>query len=320
MATPPPVKAPNPFFGQAELGRHLLTAADHHRLPRVMLFAGPAALGKATAARFLASYDLCQQAAPRPCGRCADCRATTANTHPELIIIDPPAGTSIGVDGIRQVMAQYATVRQRPSRWLLLMAAERLSEAAANTMLKFLEELPSGVQVLMTTDQLEELPSTLRSRATVYFWHLVQTTELRQAGRSADLSVDDIARAAGRPDWLPGSAVVTNTAQQEDELIELFLHDLNLGWSALPSGPTATQRFRTDQQLGFEELVIRELLLAMTQAHGRSLWPRWRDRLRQVSQTLSLDRIRTLAERYLDRTMYSTNIQPRLLYADLHLA
>ncbi len=309
-----------PFIGQELLGQHLMSALDNRRLAQVLLFIGPRALGKAAAARWLIQRALCGQTANRSCGQCASCRQVSNGSHPEAQIIDPPAGEPIGIDIIRQALQTYATVNwHHTARWLLMVDAERLTESASNTMLKFMEELPPGLRVVLTTAEPQRLLSTLRSRASIYRWHTV--TGKKMAPSTNKLSTPQqaaVARAVGRPGWYQtwsvNEAKISADRQQALATAEQIV-------SGTPRSATgsALMREQVFDNLKFEELIVRELLLLSSGVKSRLLWPTLRDELTRLSGSVGLSRMVNLTQRWLARYDYSSNVQPRMLYEDLHL-
>ncbi len=100
------------------------------------------------------------------CGRCRACTTTMAGTHPDVRRV-VPEGLSIGVDEMRAIVA---TASRRPStgRWQIVVIedADRLTEGAANALLKVVEEPPPCTVFLLCAPSVdpEDIAITLRSR------------------------------------------------------------------------------------------------------------------------------------------------------------
>ncbi len=299
-----------PFVGHEELGRHLIQAMLVKRLPSVIMFVGPQAVGKTSAAIWLMKKSLCSAMKRQPCGICAACRQNTAGIHPDSVVIDSNSQNSVGISEIRDILQKYTLVPwQTTMRWLVIPNVERLTEAAANTMLKFLEEIPLHVQVIMTSSTPEKVLPTLRSRSAIYQWHLVSPATLRQ---DKDISPETIQRSAGRPGWLDMYAKAEERKLDTDQALAtatVFLQHQE-------SNTLQELSLSGDQKtiLVHDELVVRDLLLQSVGSHRRLLWPQ------KFSPTLQdVPRAIELAIKYIDRHTFSPNIQPRLLYEDLHL-
>ena len=302
-----------PFIGQEKLGGYLLDGLRTKQLPSALLFSGPKALGKTTAAIWLSRVSLCRASTPRPCEQCVDCRQSLNLIHPRQVIVQSTEHGRISIEAIRDALHRFLiTSAPNEERWVLIPDAEQMTEPAANTLLKFLEELPSQTRAILTTAQPAALLPTLRSRLTTLYWHLVPAATLR---RSIDQPPTTVQRAAGRPGWLAleASAWPSIAPSLFGQLIE---H--RPAASATSASPT-TDKQSTQHLLDDEELVVRELLLTVAGSKRRNLWPDKAVTTSDLAARIGLARLLNLAERYLERHTYSLNIQPRLLYEDLHL-
>ena len=137
------------------------------RMPHAALLYGPSGTGKLAFARSTAKRLVCESpAAEGACGECRGCHLVTAGSHPDAQEIMPLEGKSeIAVEQIRQMIERTTLTRQYGNhRCLIVAPAERMSIAAANTLLKTLEEPPLGTILVLVTDRPNALLSTIRSR------------------------------------------------------------------------------------------------------------------------------------------------------------
>lgn len=297
-----------PFIGHAELGRHLMQQLAAHRLPPAILFVGPRSVGKSSAAIWLAQWSLCTNKTSRPCGACPACRQILAHAHPNATILRAGEQSSIGIEEIRSALHQYELVSWDAGwRWLVITEAERLTEAATNTMLKFLEELPPEVRVIMTSSYPERLLPTLRSRTTIYQWHFVAPDELSPAGSGRDIA----ARSAGRPGWRQLLRDAAN--QQADQAMAVSTSQQLRQTQPASKERLSKDRSVVEKKMEYEEIVVREMLLSSVGSRRRLLWPSGDFTGLPIPSAL------TVATKYLDRYDLSPNLQSRLLYEDLHL-
>lgn len=131
------------------------------------LFTGPPGSGRSVAARAFAAALQCTKPEAGPgCGTCSGCRTTLAGTHPDVRQVIPE-GLSISVADMRSLVAG-ASRRPSVGRWqvLLIEDADRLTEGAANALLKAVEEPPPRTVFLLCapSDHPEDIAVTLRSR------------------------------------------------------------------------------------------------------------------------------------------------------------
>jgi DNA polymerase-3 subunit delta' len=129
------------------------------------VLAGPEGSGRSLAARAFAAALLCREGG---CGTCRDCRLALADQHPNEFVVEPE-GRDIHVDTIREEVWQpaYRTAPEPGRKVFLVREADRLSPAAADTLLKVLEEPPADTVFLLLSARAHELPDTIWSRCHV---------------------------------------------------------------------------------------------------------------------------------------------------------
>lgn len=114
----------------------------------------------------LAEALLCREDAPggQPCGRCASCRKIAAGNHPDLQLI-MPRGASVKIDQTRamQYMANLESY-EGGRRAVIIHQAHTMPPAAANSLLKILEEPREGLFLILTAPLGDSLLETILSR------------------------------------------------------------------------------------------------------------------------------------------------------------
>jgi len=151
--------------------QQLLAGARQNRLPHAWLLAGPAGIGKHHFAQRLAGLLLCEDKTARDatCGVCPGCHLLAAGHHPDLIRLTPEEDKSqIAVETLRESMQRLALSSHRGGRRILLIdPADALNDSGVNSLLKTLEEPPAGAHLILLTERLMALKSTLRSRCQI---------------------------------------------------------------------------------------------------------------------------------------------------------
>ena len=118
-------------------------------------------------ARQLAMQQLCHDLQDgMACGQCQSCKAFLQSAHGDLLLLQVPEGkTAIGIDQVREATH---FLQQTPlygaAKLLLVRDADQMTLAAANSLLKTLEEPPGNALVLLSTAEAWRLPPTVRSR------------------------------------------------------------------------------------------------------------------------------------------------------------
>ncbi|MCL4532432.1 MAG: DNA polymerase III subunit delta', partial [Actinobacteria bacterium] len=153
-------------IGHDRAVRLLQKSIDAERVSHAYLFSGPRGIGKATLAREFARALNCLQFQAGPCGECRSCRRIENGTHPDVRVINLEEGSkNISIETVRDLQEGVAL---RPFegrvKVYIIEEAERLSEAASNSLLKTLEEPPPSVVLLLTVLDATMLLPTIVSR------------------------------------------------------------------------------------------------------------------------------------------------------------
>jgi len=142
--------------------------ADRNWAPAYLL-AGSAGSGLEQAAAWLANAILCS-GAPPPCGGCRACRLVASHSHPDLARFAPAeakrkSGKDGPIDTIRGIIAHLAVRPSEADRQVVLLpGVDLLQPAAANALLKTLEEPPGGAVLILTVRNPTSVLPTIRSR------------------------------------------------------------------------------------------------------------------------------------------------------------
>ena len=118
-------------------------------------------------ARQLAMQQLCHDLQDgMACGHCQSCKAFLQGTHGDLLSLQVPEGkTAIGIDQVREATHfLQQTALYGAAKLLLVRDADQMTLAAANSLLKTLEEPPGNALVLLSSAEAWLLPPTIRSR------------------------------------------------------------------------------------------------------------------------------------------------------------
>ena len=125
------------------------------------LFTGPPGSGRSIAAGAFAAALQCHE---NGCGECTACRTARSGTHSDVTVISPQ-GLSITVDEARDIVRRASTM-PTTGRWQIVVIedADRLTEQAANALLKAVEEPPPRGVFLLCAPSTEDVPITILSR------------------------------------------------------------------------------------------------------------------------------------------------------------
>ena len=163
--------------------QQLMSQKKQQRLPHALFFSGVAGLGKTALAHALAQALLCRQplatstgnrVAGQACGECESCRLIEAGTHPDLYVVQPtpPDNTksktpvlTIRINAIRRLCNSLGQTSQMSGyRVAIIETADKMNAAAANSLLKTLEEPGENTLLILLSSSANRLPVTIRSR------------------------------------------------------------------------------------------------------------------------------------------------------------
>ena len=172
----------NAVIGQNQVTTSLMTALSSKQIHHAYLFSGPRGCGKTSSARILARSMNCEKGPiADPCGDCQSCRDLIANGPGSFDVIEMDAATHGLVDDARELRdkALFAPVQSRYKIYII-DEAHQLGPAAANALLKIVEEPPPYVIFIFATTEPEKVIPTIRSRTHHYQFRLVGPETLKE--------------------------------------------------------------------------------------------------------------------------------------------
>ncbi len=181
----------------------LKAALASGRMPGAYLFSGPSGIGKRLVADAFASAALCERAGEEACGECAACRKASSGNHPDLFVLAPELserGTvqNIRIDSVRDLQSALRFAPLEGARKIAIIdGADRLMEAAANSLLKTLEEPPPSTHFILISPYPMRLLATIRSRCRhLPFSPLPEEELAREIVRMHSIDEEDALRIA----------------------------------------------------------------------------------------------------------------------------
>ena len=157
----------------------LFNALKHHALSHAYLFVGESGTGKQSTANWLASSFLCQDSTtPVACGNCSSCKRIHDHQHPDVHHL-LPEGQSIKVNQMLAIKSHLGKSGMESAKQVLIVhQTERLTTAAANSLLKFIEEPEGELLVVFFTSNRQSVLPTIQSRCQVVYFQQIPSDEL----------------------------------------------------------------------------------------------------------------------------------------------
>ncbi len=268
------------ILGQQKAVNYLQKLVRQGRVPGALLFSGQDGVGKKKAALEFAKALNCEDIFARQngeaCGACASCLAIDKGTHPDVTLVDfvyqarlNVKGNAdeeelekeiekqqhLSVDTVRSVAAKSQQKAVGPGwKVLIIDKAETMQGAAANALLKFIEEPPAKtVWILITAKRATMLPTILSRCQPVLFAPLGE----KDVARLLSTHAPDVTQPARAARYSGGSI---SGALQAAEALEL-LEEGQFGTAAGPA-QVAGQLSRTAATARKEAQAVLDVLVS----------------------------------------------------------
>ncbi len=213
-------------LGQPKAVSYLTRVAASRRPAGAFLFFGPDGVGKKLAALEFAKALNCQSDMSRQsgvaCGECSSCRAAEKSIHPDITLVDflYQARQEIKKDvsdskyeeelekelakqqhiSIKTVRGVLSRAQQKSSQdgWKVFIIdhAQTLQAAAANALLKFLEEPPARTIFILLTNKRFAMLRTILSRCQPVAFGPLSSETVLQLAREHQIALDNPELAA----------------------------------------------------------------------------------------------------------------------------
>ncbi len=135
--------------------------SDSQEMTHAWVFTGPPGSGRSSAAVAFAQALICPN---QGCSDCNECKSAATGGHPDVEVIRTE-GLSIKVEEIRELLTRVAWAPTMGGwRVVVMEDADRLTESAANALLKAIEEPGTRTVWLLCAPTLHDVLPTIRSR------------------------------------------------------------------------------------------------------------------------------------------------------------
>jgi len=184
--------------GQEKVKEMFARALRERTLSHAYLLSGPEGLAKTAFARELA---VALVSACGGCGTCPECERARRGVHPDLHVVERE-GDLIRLEQVGPVIADLGLKPFSGSRrvWII-PEVEYLHPAAANKLLKSIEEPPAYVVFLLVTDRLERVLPTIVSRCQLVEFRSLSDAQiaayLRESHGLEGVEAEALARLSG---------------------------------------------------------------------------------------------------------------------------
>ena len=155
------------ILGNSRVKKILSKALQKKKVPNSMLFYGPEGIGKKDMALVLAKAMNCERKKDDACEVCSSCKAINAGNFPDVIEISPEKEV-IKIEQMRTLRKiAYLKPMMGKKRVFVVVDADKMTEEAANSLLKILEEPPLFSYIILVAQNPFMIMSTIQSRCQV---------------------------------------------------------------------------------------------------------------------------------------------------------
>lgn len=273
--------------------QYLIQRQQQTKVPHALLLTGSEGMGKQLFAQAFVKTLLCKQASSNgePCQTCKSCQLLAANNHPDYSYVAPvESGKAIKIDQIRELTQFLRDTTQLDGyKVALIINADAMNNAAANALLKTLEEPEGRCVLILTTAQPSLLPATIRSRCHKVSFPPVQLAAIKPWLRE-QLNSHAVDMLLNMADGAPLKAVALNEQLSKltpllDGLLELAAGRKNL-----------TETVKLCQAMGLLELLtwlsglVSDIIkLQLAQSSQHLMFVMYVAELKKLAQSAKLD-------------------------------
>jgi DNA polymerase-3 subunit delta' len=310
---------------QNQQWQQLLSRYQSNRLPHALLFAGAQGLGKFQLAEKFAQLLLCESSNQTACNSCHSCQWLQAQTHPDWFCLTPEEeGKAIKIEQVRELQESLNQTSHGHYKVVLIDPAEAMNRAAANALLKTLEEPPGQVIFLLISNQANLIPATVRSRCQILRFHspsLQQGCEWLHPQLPQSLSPAALLEIS---DYSPLRALDLADAKNMEEwskIITGFL-DFLLGKNDFLSLANFYAELNTISVIHYLYNALLDMVRLQLNPEAELKNSQWREKLTIISQQLSLASIYDFLDQLLQLKKHEQekiNLNRQLLWESLFI-
>ncbi len=179
------------ILGQERAVSILRNALMNNCLPHAYLFYGGEGAGRFTSALALSKALICKEEKTASCGSCSACLRIKKEGHPDVYVVRPqsrkgakewvtdPEMGAVRIEQIRELQ-RWIAVRGFEGGWRVAIfdGAEKMNPAAANALLKTLEEPPAQSLIILISPNRTQLLPTIVSRCQPVYFSAVPRKEI----------------------------------------------------------------------------------------------------------------------------------------------
>lgn len=171
---------------------YLKNVIKNDRLGQGYLLCGGIGCPLKEAALFLSETLICLNPDPLGCETCRACERFQNNNYQDFIFIDGSTST-IKKEQVQEIIQKFSKspLEEKGVKVYVIHHAENMTAEAVNSLLKFLEEPPSGTYAILTTNNRDRILPTILSRVETINLALIPVSEVKREALELGVKEDD---------------------------------------------------------------------------------------------------------------------------------
>lgn len=167
-------------IGQDKIKKYLMDITKGDSISHGYIFEGPKGTGKLKLAEIFARTILCMERDDFSCEKCSSCIKAKAASHPDIHVMDYSENSikRQDVDEIQEIV--YVKPYESKKKIIILNEAHKMTDQAANTFLKTLEEPPVDTVIILTTVNSSLIIPTIVSRCQIIKFDRISDCEVKK--------------------------------------------------------------------------------------------------------------------------------------------
>jgi DNA polymerase-3 subunit delta' len=157
------------IIGHEDIIRHFKSSIEMGKISQGYIINGEAGSGKKTLTRALVKTLQCEAGGTEPCNCCKSCKQSDSGNQPDIIWVTHDKPNVISVEEIREQVNKDIYIKPYSSRYKIYVIddAQLLNANAQNALLKTIEEPPEYAIIILLTNNIDKILSTIISRCIV---------------------------------------------------------------------------------------------------------------------------------------------------------
>lgn len=246
-----------PIVGHKKIVKFLQKTIEVGKIGHAYLFYGPENLGKKSMAKYFAMSLICE-GEKKPCLKCQNCQQFLKDLYSDIIWIRKNEDKkNISIDQIRDLKEKIGLSGfTNGYKIVIIVNAEEMTNEAANSFLKILEEPPQKSVIILLANKLRHIPETILSRCQTIKFAPVKKDEITEfIKKEYKLNQNQAEEISAMAFGLPGRA---NKFLENKEFLDDFIKNQNLFIKILESD--ISQRLKIAKEVAESEELAKIIL------------------------------------------------------------